>query len=182
MISPVTKKIELPSKLLAKSLIIIGLLFYGCAAPQVVYEKGTTVAVLDLENLNSMDSGHPDLSKFLTARVAGTIKSKGYYNIVERERLLKVLDELNLGTSMLVDENSRLKLGRMVGAQLMVFGGYLVFAGQMRLDLRLVDVETGAVMKSAEKTVSSAELTRWFKAAEEATNELIGSAPIKPKK
>ena len=173
MISPVKQKVVFPSRLLVRSLALMGLFFFGCAASQVVYEKGTTVAVWDLENLYPMEGGHPDLSEFLSARVAGTIKAKGYYNIVERQRLLLVLDELNLGTSMLVDETIRLKLGRMVGARLMVFGGYLVFAGQMRLDLRLVDVETGGVMKSAAKTVSATELTGWLKAAEAAANEMF---------
>ena len=37
----------------------------------------------------------------------------------------------------------------------MMFGGYLVFGEQTNLDLRLVDVETGGVIKSAEKTVSA---------------------------
>ena len=149
------------------------MIFYACAVRPVEYEQETVVAVWDLENLSPLEANHPDLSKFLSDKVAATIKNKGYYNIVERQRLLLVLDELNLGTSMIVNETTRLKLGRMVGARLMVFGGYLVFAEQMRLDLRLVDVETGGVIKTAEKTVSSKELTGWLKAAEEGANELF---------
>jgi curli biogenesis system outer membrane secretion channel CsgG len=155
------------------SLALLGLIFYACAVRPVEYEQGTSVAVWDLENLCPMKGGHPDLSEFLSAKVAGTIKAKGYYNIVERQRLLLVLDELNLGTSMLVDEATGLQLGRMVGARLMVFGGYLVFAEQMRLDLRLVDVETGGIIKTAEKTVSATDLTGWLNAAEAAANELF---------
>lgn len=155
------------------NLALLGSIFYACAVRPVEYGQGTSVAVWDLENLSPTKDGHPDLSEFLSAKVAGTIKAKGYYNIVERQRLLLVLDELNLGTSMLVDEATGLQLGRMVGARLMVFGGYLVFAEQMRLDLRLVDVETGGVIKTAEKTVSATDMTSWLKAAEEGTNELF---------
>lgn len=173
MISQLKQKAVLSSRVLIRCFALMGLFFFGCAAPQVVYEKGTSVAVWDFENLSPMKGGHPDLSEFLSAKVAGTIKAKGYYNIVERQRLLLLLDELNLGTSMLVDEATGLQLGRMVGARLMVFGGYLVFAGQMRLDLRLVDVETGGVIKTAEKTVSATELTGWLKAAETAANEMF---------
>jgi curli biogenesis system outer membrane secretion channel CsgG len=171
MSSVLNQKIVLISRVLVRCLALMGLFFIGCAGPQVV--KETSVAVWDLENLSSMKSGYPDLSEHLSARVIEAIKAKSDYNVVERERLLLVLDELNLGTSMLVDEATRLKLGRMVGARLMVFGGYLVFAGQMRLDLRLVDVETGSVIKTAEKTVSATELTGWLKAAENAANELF---------
>lgn len=173
MTSQFKQKAILSSRLLFISLALLGLIFYGCAVRPVQYEQGTVVAVWDLENLSPLKVGHPDLSEFLSDRVAATIKNKGYYNIVERQRLLLVLDELNLGTSMLVNETTRLKLGRMVGARLMVFGGYMVFAGQMRLNLRIVDVETGGVMKTAEKTVSATELTGWLKAAEEGANELF---------
>ena len=173
MTSQLKQRAMLSSRILVISLAFMCLFSFGYAAQQVVYEKGTTVAVFDLESLVPMEGSYPDLSEFLTARVAATIKNKGYYNIVERQRLLLVLDELNLGTSMLADDTTRLKLGRMLGARLMVFGGCLVFAGQMRLDLRLVDVETGGVMKSVEKTVSATELAGWLKAAEDAANELF---------
>jgi len=175
MTSQLKQKAMLSSRLLFVSLALLGLIFYACAVrPRPVeYEQGTVVAVWDLENLSPLKVGHPDLSKFLSDRVAATIKNKGYYNIVERQRLLLVLDELNLGTSTLVNETTRLKLGRMVGARLMVFGGYMVFEGQMRLNLRIVDVETGGVMKTAEKTVLATDLTGWLKAAEEGANELI---------
>ena len=167
------QKIKLYNRVLFKSGAILGLFLFGCAAPQVVYKKGTSVAVWDIENLSPKKAGPSDISEFLSDKVAATIKEKGYYNIVERQRLLLVLNELNLGTSTLVDEATGLQLGRMVGARLMVFGGYLVFADQMRLDLRLVDVETGGVIKTAEKTVSATELAGWLKAAEAAANELF---------
>lgn len=173
MISQSKQRGMLSSRIFVRSLVFMSLFFLSCAAQQVVYEKSTSVAVFDIENLVPLEGSYPDLSEFLSARVAATIKNKGYYNVVERQRLLLVLDELNLGTSMLVDDATRLKLGRMVGARLMVFGSCLVFAGQMRLNLRLVDVETGGVMKSVEKTVSATDLTGWLNAAEDATNELF---------
>jgi len=95
MISQLKPRAMLSSRTFVKSLVFMCLFFFGCAAQQVVYEKGTSVAVLDLENLVPMEGSYPDLSEFLTARVAATIKNKGYYNIVERQRLLLVLDELN---------------------------------------------------------------------------------------
>ena len=175
MTSPLKQKANLSSRILLICLALLGLIFHACAVQPrpVEYEQGTVVAVWDLENLSPLKVSHPDLSTFLSDRVAATIKNKGYYNIVERQRLLLVLDELNLGTSMLVHETTRLKLGRMVGARLMVFGGYMVFAEQMRLDLRIVDVETGGVMKTAAKTVSATDLTGWLKAAEEGANDLF---------
>jgi len=58
-------------------------------------------------------------------------------------------------------------------AQLMVFGGYQVIEEQMRLDLRLVEVETGRIRKAAQKTVSSTDLPGWLNAAKETAAQLF---------
>ena len=55
----------------------------------------------------------------------------------------------------------------------MIFGAYQVIADQMRLDLRMVDVETGRIIKTAEKTAGGGDLSGWLKAAEAAAKELI---------
>ena len=43
----------------------------------------------------------------------------------------------------------------------------------MRLDLRLVEGETGKVRKTVEKTTSSRDLNDWMAAARKATEELL---------
>ena len=120
-----------------------------------------------------MGDGRPDLGGLLSAKVIETLKEKTAYDVVERERLSLVLEEQNLGSSQLADESTRLRLGRLVGAQLMIFGGYQVIGGQMRLDIRLVEVETGKILKATERTVSAGDLTGWLNAAAEAAAELV---------
>ena len=99
--------------------------------------------------------------------------------IVEDEPgLLLALEELRLGTSSLTDEATRLKLGKMTGARYMVFGGYQAIANQMRLDLRLVDVETAKVVKAVQKTTSESGLTGWMDAARRAAEDLFQLGPV----
>jgi len=87
--------------------------------------------------------------------------------------LVLALEELNLGTTSLVDESTRLQIGRIVQAQLMVFGGYQVIADHMRLDLRLVEVQTGKILKAAKQITSGTDMSSWLKAAAEAAAELF---------
>ena len=145
----------------------------GCATKPVSYKEGTAIAAWDLEDLSPIESGRPDLGELLSAKVIETLKETGGYTVVERERLLLALEELGLGTTSLVDETTRLRIGRIVGARLMVFGGYQVIMDKMRLDLRLVEVETGSILKAAQKTTSAADLSAWLRAAREATVELF---------
>jgi TolB-like protein len=132
-----------------------------------------TVAVLDIENLGPGDSTGADLGELLSSEIIGKLSEKPGIQVIERQKLLNVLEELKLGSSELADESARLKVGRMLGARRMVFGGYLVSGGSMRLDLRLVDVETGRILKTAKKTAQAGDISSWVKAAGEAAEALM---------
>lgn len=145
----------------------------SCATQSDLYKKVATVAIWDLEDLSPSDVARPGLGELLSAKVIETFKETDFYIVIERERLLLVLQELNLGTTSLADETTRLRIGKLVGARLMVFGGYQVIEDQMRIDLRLVEVETGKIRKAAQKTVSSSDLNGWLNAAKETAVQLF---------
>jgi curli biogenesis system outer membrane secretion channel CsgG len=136
-------------------------------------QQTPAVAVWNLENMNPDEAVGTDMGELLAAKVIETIKESNRFEVVERERLLLTLEELNLGSSLMVDESTRLRIGRIVGAQFMVFGGYFVLGDMMRLDLRLVQVETGRVVKAAQKTATAGDLNGWLTVAQEAARELI---------
>jgi hypothetical protein len=143
----------------------------GCAT--TVEQPGiTAVAVWDPENLSFKDTGMPDLGQVLAGEIIQTLQTSGI-QVVEREKLVAMLEELKLGSSDLADESTRLKVGRMIGAREMVFGGYMVVGNTMRLDLRRVDVATGKVLKTAKMTAGANDLSGWLKAARDAAAELL---------
>lgn len=150
--------------------LIIVVLFLACSPKPILYEKGTAVAIWDVDHLSPLAAGQPDLGALLSGQIAETLKKKGDYTLVERERLLLALEELRLGTTSLVDETTRLKLGKIVGARYMVFGGYLIVGNTMRLDLRLVEVETGRVLKAVQKTTPAND---WIDTARKAAEDLL---------
>lgn len=158
---------------------VICFLLYGCGAaplapPAVRSEIKPMIAVWDLEDLSPLGIAQMDLGNLLSARIMETVQQAGGYTVVEREKLEIALRELNLSSSSLADASTRLHIGRIAGARLMIFGAYQVVADQMRLDLRIVDVETGRIIKTAEKTAGGGgDLSGWLKAAEAAAKELI---------
>jgi len=160
------------AKIFSGVLLSLAILFTSCASQPISSEKGNTIAVWDLDDLSPYVSSRPQLGELLSGQVIETLQKRRDYTVVERERLLLVLEELHLGTTMLVDETTRLKLGRLVGAGFMVFGGYQIIGNQMRLDLRLVEVETGKVLKAVYETASSGDLPAWLDAARKAAGKL----------
>jgi TolB-like protein len=70
--------------------------------------------------------------------------------IVERSQLRAILEEQGLVTSGRVDPRTAAQVGRLVGARYVITGVFMDVYGTFRLDARVVDVETGEVLKTEE--------------------------------
>ncbi len=141
--------------------LALGYLLSGCATqPGPVATEGTTtsralvLAVWDFDN-NSMAGGDVDyLSKALSEMLITDLSQVSDIRLVERVNLRAALEEQHLSTSQLASDETRLKLGRIAGANLMAFGSYMAMGSQVRIDVRVVDVETSLV-KFSEDTAGS---------------------------
>lgn len=68
--------------------------------------------------------------------------------IVERSNLNQIIEEQDLGATDRVDPSTAASVGRLVGARYMVLGSFTDWYGQMRLDARIVDVETSEILNA----------------------------------
>lgn len=103
-----------------------------------------SVAVLYFQN-----QGNPELEPLkvgLTQMLTTDLVGAGGAKVVERTQLQAVMDELKLGHSAVVDKDTSSKLGKLIGAEYLVLGSYFSLAGTLRVDARLVKVETGEVV------------------------------------
>lgn len=132
-----------------------------------------SVAVFDFEDVSPFKTAKADISGFLTNRAIETIDGAGRFDVVERQQLAMVLEELQIGTSNLADRETQLKLGGITGARLMVFGNYQIIENQLRLDVRLVDVESGRVLNAVSKVAEENTLPGWLDAAAKSIQALF---------
>ena len=121
-----------------------------------------TVAVVPFTNKTVIKNDLDDRMDIALARDAADMNlvGTGMFNMIERERLDALIDEMALGKSGLIDEASAAKIGKLLGAQYMVLGSvtslstktktnsfsgnsYQVFA---HVYVRMVEVETGRVV------------------------------------
>lgn len=105
------------------------------------------VAVLYFDN-----SGNPELemlkvglAQMLTSDLHGTPG----VTVVERARLQAVLDEHQIQRGDLADPAAAVRVGRLLGARRLVLGAYFELLGTLRIDARVVEVETSRVLASA---------------------------------
>lgn len=162
--------------------LILGIayLIIGCAGSppspeKATYGPGTIVAVWNLEDLSPIRNEQTDLGDFISATIIESLENRCGFKIVEREKLILALEELNLGSSQLASEGSLLELGKILGAKLMLFGAYQDIGGIVRLDLRLVEVERGLIVNAASNEVAAQDLDARIEGIEKATTALCES-------
>lgn len=144
----------------------------ACGTKQRLH-RGSTIAVWDLDDLSPSEIERPFLGELLSGRVIETIKNGREYTVIERERLVLALEELRLGSTELTEDATRLRLGRISGARFMIFGAYQIVGEQMRLDLRLVEVETAKVWNAVQKTAHASDVSGWLDITAKAATELV---------
>jgi TolB-like protein len=110
-------------------------------------EPAATVAVLYFDYTGKTTELEV-LRKGLAQMLISDLSGSDVIRVVERERLEDVLTELKLQGTGKVDARSAVKVGKLLGARYLVLGGYFDLAGALRVDARVVEVETGRVVKS----------------------------------
>ncbi len=132
---------------------ILVFLLAGCQTTAVMETRPNTIAVWDLENLNPAELEGLDLGELLAAKVIEVLQETQKWEVVEREALILALEEQHLGSTALASEETRLRIGQLIGANYMVFGGYMKFMQTLQLNLRIVDVQSGRVVRAVQENV-----------------------------
>ena len=124
----------------------------GLAAPHTtVYAQKDgkpTVAILSFNNgsFGKDAKDYDGLSKGIPDFLITEMSSNPAIRVVERDQVQKLVDEQKLVTGGQVDKETAVKVGKLLGAQHMIFGVYMADPkGNFRIDARAVNVETGEI-------------------------------------
>lgn len=112
-----------------------------------------TVAVLYFDN-NTGNAAYDVLQKGLADMLVTDLASVRALQVVEREKLQALLDEMRLQRTAYFDPKTAQKLGRGIGAQYAITGAFAAIEPVMRIDIRLVEVKTARVIM-ADKVVGN---------------------------
>lgn len=132
--------------------LFFSLFLSACAAtPPIAHpvsaQQEWAVAVMPFENHSmGMPPAKTDgLGQMLSDRISEGLLGQANLRLVDRDSLQKVLEELSLGSSEIANADSRLRLGKLLGANYFIMGGFTGLGGGVRIDGRIIDVETGVV-------------------------------------
>lgn len=88
------------------------------------------------------------LKKGLAQMIISDLSAHESVRLVERDRLQQVMDELRLTQSNRFSQDSAQRLGKLLGARYLVMGGYFDVMNTLRVDARVVETETGRIIRS----------------------------------
>jgi TolB-like protein len=123
---------------LAALLLLPTLAFADAKVPVVVlyFDNNTTTREYDV------------LQKGLADMLITDLSASEQLQVVEREKLESLVGELKLQKSKFFDAATARKVGQLVGARYAVTGAFAAFEPEVRLDVRLLEVETSKVVSS----------------------------------
>ena len=113
-----------------------------------------TIAILDFDN-NAIDDADKlaNLGKGLADILITDLTALTKLKVLERERIQFIVEEIQRNEATVagqpaVDPNFAVQVGKLLGAQSVLFGSYMKFGKKLRLDVRLVKTETSEIIKT----------------------------------
>jgi TolB-like protein len=108
------------------------------------------IAVMPFQNGGSYGRDKEDFDALqvgIPAMVMSVLSNNPAARVVDRSDINRILSEQNLATDGRVDASTAARVGRLIGARYMIMGTFIDHYGKMRIDARIVDVETSEILK-----------------------------------
>ncbi len=131
-----------------RSLFAITALFLTVGAASGAH-AARTLAVLPLDQ-GAGSEEYAGLGTALSGMLVSDLSQVETLQLVERSRLEELLAEMELSSTGFLDPSTAQQLGGGLGAELLVAGSYSVVAEAFLLDARVVEVESGTVLKAVD--------------------------------
>jgi TolB-like protein len=138
------------------------------------------IAVLPFENGGSYGPDSQDLEALtvgMQQMILSELSQNSSLRAIERGALRALLEEQDLGASGRIEPGTAAELGRLVGARYMVLGVFVDLFSDFRMDTRIVDVETGEILKA--QTVRS-NRSNMYDLVRELAEKITADADLPP--
>ncbi|KAB2881349.1 tetratricopeptide repeat protein [bacterium] len=119
------------------------------------------IAVLPFKNISG-DKQYDWLADGFCETLTSSFAQIGSFVVVERSQIEKVLKEQDFQMSDYANEAKVVEVGKILGVDKMLIGSYQVFAGNINVNTRIVNMQTGQVDKAGALANKRAKLENIF--------------------
>ncbi len=120
-------------------------------------DRAPHIWILPFDNLHA-DASLEYLTEAVPALLAVAISQSQEHAVVDRQHLNQVLSEQSLTLAGLTSPSTRHRVGRLLGATVMISGSFSKDGQDLLITLRASDVETGIVTAAAEASGPAGQL------------------------
>lgn len=130
------------------------------------------VAIMPCITANEEDAHIPNM---IMEKLITNLVKKRRFKVIEREFLDKIMAEQSLGMTGIVDEQSAINAGKVIGAEAIIMGKYNEIEGHYHISTRLIDVETSETITASEITSRIDDIDR---AMEKLSVMIVNDMPL----
>jgi len=105
------------------------------------------IAVVKFQTLDEA-AKQAQLGAMLAEMFTTEVVNSAAFRIVEREQLQKVVAELAVGQSGILDTTEAQEVGKMLGADAIITGSVIKMGTTLRIDARIIEVKTGMIVSA----------------------------------
>jgi TolB-like protein len=161
------------------------LLAFALATPAVAQQAPSDtrpgMAVLPFENGGSFGRDREDFDALrggIAAVLIEELAANPAVRVVDRAITNQIIGEQNLARDGRVDAATAARIGRLVGARYMVTGSFIDAYGDFRVTARIIDVETGEIVKVVSNDESMRDRRQMFKIFQNVATKLMAGVNL----
>ncbi len=129
-----------------------------------------TVAVLDFESIGSEEHLGKAVAEIMRTELVGTDR----FRVVERAQIKQALQEQALQMSGATDTENAVKIGKLLGADLIIVGSVVKIGNSYTVNSRMIDVKTGEAQLG--RNATGTDLNLLTSLSRELIDRLFGTA------
>ena len=148
----------------SKKLLLAALLVLQPGTMNVIAQQ--RIAVLPFKNISG-DKQFDWLADGFCETLTSAFAQIGRFIVVERSQIERIMQEQDFQMTDYADESKVVEIGKILGVEKMVIGSFQVFAGNINVSTRVVDVRTGQVDRQGALANKKAKLEQLFDLQEE---------------
>ena len=163
-----------------RSFLVFSLAALTLAPALVAQDTRPGIAVLPFENGGSYGQDKENfeaLQRGIPGMMISELGQNPAARVVDRDNIAAILGEQDLGKDGRVDAATAAKVGKLVGARYMITGTFVDMYGHFRTDARIIDVETGEIIKTVKSEGKREEL---FKLIQGLSERLMAETKLPP--
>jgi TolB-like protein len=145
-------------------------------AQQATPDTRPGMAVLPFENGGSFGRDKEDFDALrggIAAVLIDELAQNPAVRVVDRAVINNLISEQNLARDGRVDAATAARVGKLVGAKYMVTGSFIDAYGDFRVTARIIDVETGEIIKVVSNDESMRDRRQMFKIFQNVATKLM---------